>query len=462
MLGLGCMAEICEVAWIQGEDLYSALDNRLLTCYEYLAKYNLGSDDVPFFTWTDKTGKYCNWVTISTQARGQFRSVFEIAYAHYAGRKHLEMPYTAQVLARIRPEGKGWTCDHPGFGSLLFWQGHPDIYHDGWTDFNKNGVKDVYEDPSAPLDDRIHDLLSQMTLEEKTCQMVTLYGSGRVLKDDLPTPAWKEAVWKDGVGNIDEEHNGYPKYNSPYAADFRQHVDALHTIQRWFVEQTRLGIPVDFTNEGIRGLCSVGATYFPAQCGQGATWDKDLIAKIGENMSVRRIDKASGQVLASYIHGGGNIGVIVAADGADNDANKEALKNIAMQVAAMNPQYVSRDEISEDELAGIKNITLESALNDPFTLPKPILNELLDKAVFAARRLFVFEEGEDEEDIDLKAVYRLRPEFLEVFEAFLKKNHFTDFILLDEEDDPQVWAAMAEYRFYKTGSEQEGSESIEE
>ncbi|MGX8773943.1 MAG: translation elongation factor Ts, partial [Bacillota bacterium] len=96
---------------------------------------------------------------------------------------------------------------------------------------------------------------------------------------------------------------------------------------------------------------------------------------------VRRIDKASGEVLATYIHGGGNIGVIVAANGADNDANKEALKNVAMQVAAMNPQYVSRDEISEDELASLRKITLESALNDPFTLPKPILNELLDKAV---------------------------------------------------------------------------------
>ena len=106
-----------------------------------------------------------------------------------------------------------------------------------------------------------------------------------------------------------------------------------------------------------------------------------LIAKIGENMSVRRIEKVSGEVLASYIHGGGNIGVIIAADGADNDDNKTALKNIAMQVAAMNPQYVSRDEISDEELANLKKITLESALNDPFTLPKPILNGLLDKAV---------------------------------------------------------------------------------
>ena len=123
---------------------------------------------------------------------------------------------------------------------------------------------------------------------------------------------------------------------------------------------------------------------FKAMAFEGTTVQEVLtakIAKIGENMSVRRIDKTSGQVMASYIHGGGNIGVIVAADGADNDENKTALKNIAMQVAAMNPQYVSRDEISEEELANLEKVTLESALNDPFTLPKPILNGLLDKAV---------------------------------------------------------------------------------
>ena len=105
------------------------------------------------------------------------------------------------------------------------------------------------------------------------------------------------------------------------------------------------------------------------------------IAKIGENMSVRRIAKASGDVVTSYVHGGGRIGVIVVGSGEDNEANKAALTNIAMQVAAMNPQYVKESDISADELAKLKEITLESALNDPFTLPKQILNDLLDKAV---------------------------------------------------------------------------------
>lgn len=281
-LGLGCMAEACEVAWKQGVDLYSALDNRLLKGYEYTAKYNLGYDDVPFFTWTDKTGKYCNWTKISPQSRGNLRSIFEIAYGHYVCRKGLKMPYTEEVLSRIRPEGRGFTCDHPGFGSLLFLQ-NPDegIYHAGWIDLNKNGRKDIYEDSKADMEARVQDLLSQMTIEEKTCQMVTLYGTGRVLKDNLPTDEWLSRVWKDGVGNIDEQHNGVGKAGGEYAYPYTKHVDAIHQVQHWFVENTRLGIPVDFTNEGIRGLCHEKATYFPAQSGQGATWDKDLIARIG-------------------------------------------------------------------------------------------------------------------------------------------------------------------------------------
>lgn len=156
------------------------------------------------------------------------------------------------------------------------------IYQKGWIDFNKNGKRDIYEDPSQSIDARVQDLLRQMSLEEKTCQMATLYGSGRVLKDSMPTELWSIEIWKDGIGNIDEQHNGLGKFKSQFSFPYRTSVDARHTMQRWFVENTRLGIPVDFTNEGIRGLCHDRATFFPAQCGQGATWNKDLIARIGE------------------------------------------------------------------------------------------------------------------------------------------------------------------------------------
>lgn len=104
-------------------------------------------------------------------------------------------------------------------------------------------------------------------------------------------------------------------------------------------------------------------------------------ATIGEKLSVRRFAKVTGDVVTSYIHGDGRIGVIIAANGATDDAAKEAITNIAMQVAAMNPQYISRNDISDEELAKLREITVDSALNDATTLPKPILNKLIDKAI---------------------------------------------------------------------------------
>lgn len=156
------------------------------------------------------------------------------------------------------------------------------IYKKDWIDFNKNGIKDIYEDPSAALEDRVADLLSQMTMDEKTCQMATLYGSGRVLKDSAPTPQWKTEIWKDGIANIDEQANGLGTFGSQLSFPYINSINNRQTIQRWFVEETRLGIPVDFTNEGIRGLCHDRATMFPAQCGQGASWNRELIREIAE------------------------------------------------------------------------------------------------------------------------------------------------------------------------------------
>ena len=70
------------------------------------------------------------------------------------------------------------------------------IYYKGWVDFNKNGKMDVFEDPSQPIDKRINDLLGQMTVDEKTCQLATLYGYKRVLKEEMPAESWKNEIWK--------------------------------------------------------------------------------------------------------------------------------------------------------------------------------------------------------------------------------------------------------------------------
>jgi beta-glucosidase len=160
------------------------------------------------------------------------------------------------------------------------------IYHKGWIDFNKNGKMDVFEDPSQPIDKRVADLLSQMTVEEKTCQLATLYGYKRVLKEEMPAESWKNEIWKDGIANIDEELNNLASRTdmapTQYSFPFSKHAAAINTVQKWFVEETRMGIPVDFTNEGIHGLNHDRATPLPAPIGIGATWDKELVRQAGD------------------------------------------------------------------------------------------------------------------------------------------------------------------------------------
>ena len=121
---------------------------------------------------------------------------------------------------------------------------------------------------------------------------------------------------------------------------------------------------------------------------------------IGEKLSVRRFAKVSGDCVATYLHAGGKIGVLVAASGDNGDAEKEALMNVAMQVAAMNPQYIGRADISQDEIDKMRDITVDSSLNDSASLPKPILNGLFDKAVsgklFSDEDLAIYEEKKND------------------------------------------------------------------
>ncbi len=99
-----------------------------------------------------------------------------------------------------------------------------------------------------------------------------------------------------------------------------------------------------------------------------------MIAKIGENMNIRRFEKIVSEdgIVVSYIHAGGKIGVLVEAKTDNNsDTVKEALKNIAMQIAALSPKYVSTDEVPEDYKEHEKEILMAQAKNDPKNANKP-------------------------------------------------------------------------------------------
>lgn len=98
------------------------------------------------------------------------------------------------------------------------------------------------------------------------------------------------------------------------------------------------------------------------------------IAKIGENLNIRRFEKvvAENGCVVSYTHGGGRIGVIVEAEtDVVNDAVKSAMTNIAMQVAALSPKYVSTDDVSEEYKEHEKEILMAQIANDPKMAGKP-------------------------------------------------------------------------------------------
>ena len=100
----------------------------------------------------------------------------------------------------------------------------------------------------------------------------------------------------------------------------------------------------------------------------------EKVAVIGENLKIRRFEKVVAEhgCVVSYVHGGGRIGVIVDADtDVVNDAVKEAMVNIAMQIAALNPKYVSRDEVSADYIEHEKEILMAQIQNDPKESQKP-------------------------------------------------------------------------------------------
>ncbi|MFI2432851.1 alginate lyase family protein [Streptomyces sp. NPDC018693] len=121
-LALGLLADAAEVAWQQGVDLYGFADDRILANFEYFARYNLGDDSVPFTADLDRTGKYIK-SSVSDRQRGVYRPLWEMTYAHYAGRLGKPAPYTEKVVFRGTDGARvveGYQEDHPGFGTLTY------------------------------------------------------------------------------------------------------------------------------------------------------------------------------------------------------------------------------------------------------------------------------------------------------------------------------------------------------
>jgi beta-glucosidase len=142
----------------------------------------------------------------------------------------------------------------------------------------------IYKDPKAPVEERVDDLLSRMTLEEKIAQITCIWNR----KQEILTPAGDfdaakaKQVFPAGIGQVarpsDIRGSGSP-YDHPFR-NARETVTLVNAIQHYAMKDTRLGIPVLFHEEGLHGYVARDATSFPQAIALASSWDPDLLTRV--------------------------------------------------------------------------------------------------------------------------------------------------------------------------------------
>lgn len=154
-----------------------------------------------------------------------------------------------------------------------------------WVDCNKNGKKDIYEDASYTIDERVEDLLERMSLEEKQGQLLMDLGwqyYDRQGKKVFLSDYARQAIEKKKIGSLwcyyrTDPWSGKDLDNGLYPG---LSVSAYNGLQRYMIDSTRLGIPMILAEECMHGIMQTGSTVFPTGIGQGATWNPELIEKM--------------------------------------------------------------------------------------------------------------------------------------------------------------------------------------
>ena len=142
----------------------------------------------------------------------------------------------------------------------------------------------LYRNPSASIDQRVDDLLARMTQEEKIAQITTVW----TRKNEVLTAAGNfdaakaKQLYPAGIGQFarpnDLQGAGTPA-QTPYR-DEKQTITLVNAIQKWSIENTRLGIPTLFHEEGLHGYAARGATHFPQSIALASSWDPDLLTRV--------------------------------------------------------------------------------------------------------------------------------------------------------------------------------------
>ncbi|MEZ5426950.1 MAG: glycoside hydrolase family 3 N-terminal domain-containing protein [Pyrinomonadaceae bacterium] len=138
-----------------------------------------------------------------------------------------------------------------------------------------------YKDPNLSIDERVKDLIGRMTLEEKVAQMTSLWlakpnDNSRVPQENMPfggefSPALAKERMAHGIGHFARQRE---------TRDAKRSAEYANAVQKWLIENTRLGIPAIFHDEILHGNMGQGSTVFPVPLALGATWDTDLVSRV--------------------------------------------------------------------------------------------------------------------------------------------------------------------------------------
>ena len=149
-----------------------------------------------------------------------------------------------------------------------------------------------YKNAALPTEVRVRDLLGRMTLEEKFWQLWMVPG-------DLDSGT---TIYQHGVFGLQvREHDAAASEGDPGAAA-RRMAEKLNSIQRFFVEQTRLGIPIIPFEEAVHGLYGNGGTMFPAAIALAATWDTSLMGSVATAIATESRTRGVRQILSPVIN----------------------------------------------------------------------------------------------------------------------------------------------------------------
>ncbi|HUL72442.1 MAG TPA: glycoside hydrolase family 3 N-terminal domain-containing protein [Vicinamibacterales bacterium] len=162
-----------------------------------------------------------------------------------------------------------------------------------WLLMSSQAAAPPYRDPTRQVDDRVRDLLGRMTLEEKFWQLFMIPG-------DLDNPAndYSHGIFglQIGLGSP------APPVDASPAAIARAHALRINAIQRYFVERTRLGIPIIPFEEAVHGLARDGATMFPQAIGLAAAWDPALLSRVASAIAEETKSRGIRQVLSPVVN----------------------------------------------------------------------------------------------------------------------------------------------------------------